>query len=334
MQYEPDTLSRKGNEYRSKVHSSLVISLDGTMWNWFAGGVGGRSALDYLVNVEKMSFQSAVELLSSLESKPLPVRPVPPQEPKRDYEFSLPAQSRYTDRVIKYLTGRGIDRDIIQHCIRQGTIYESYPHHNVVFVGKDESGTAKFASLRGTVPDSHFRMDQPGSDKRYAFKYIPPGCDPHYQRWAAVFEAPIDALSYVTLNRRCHISPITWDKLPCLSLSGTAPAALLQYLRNHPTTDTVYLGLDNDAAGKKGIEKIAQAIQEDPVLSRQVKHIIAMLPSPEYGKDYNEVLQYVTAEEQQNIHNVNTTKKLRGKSEENFTPRMNGATTKVAEQTR
>lgn len=301
QQFEPDNLVRSGNEYRTNSHSSLVISLDGSKWHWFAGGIGGYIALDYLTKVEHVPFREAVQRLTSspvpvVQDKLGPISVPNETAPAPKVPFKLPPQSRYTDKVLEYLTGRGIARDIVLHCTRQGIIYESYPHHNVVFVGHDHAGTARFASLRGTYQDSHFRMDQPGSDKRYGFQYIPPGCDPNTQRWVAAFEAPIDALSFVTLNRQQHVCPISWERLPVLSLSGTAPAALIQYLHDHPAADTVYLGLDNDAAGQKGVKRITKAIKDDPALSSQVRHIISMLPSPEWGKDYNEVLKKYSAQ--------------------------------------
>lgn len=297
LRYEPDNLILKGNQYRHKVHSSLVISLDGSKWHWFAGQLGGGAALYYLTQVDKLPFREAVERLTSSGFRDLPPPPaLPPPEPVIRKPFALPEKCRSSDRALDYLIGRGIDRDIVRHCIRQGTVYESYPHHNVVFVGKDPSGTPRYAGLRGTGSD-HFRMDHEGSDKRYSFCYVPPGCDPRVQRWIAGFEAPIDALSFATLNRRYHIHPVSWDKLPCLSLSGTAPAALIQYLTDHPAADTVYLCLDNDAAGQKGVETITRAIREDHKLSAQVKHIIPFLPEPEFGKDYNDMLRTLSAKD-------------------------------------
>lgn len=297
QRFEPDHLVRKGNEYRTTIHGSLVISLDGSKWHWFAGGIGGYNALDYLIKVENVPFREAVQRLTdssvsfTQDQITATASSSASQVSQEKVEFTLPPRSRYTDRVLDYLTGRGIARDIVLHCIRQGIIYESYPHHNVVFVGRDSSGTERFASLRGTCQGSHFRIDQPGSDKSYGFQYVPPGCNPNAQRWVAAFEAPIDALSFVTLNRQLHICPISWEQIPVLSLSGNAPATLIQYLHDHPTTDTVYLGLDNDDGGHKGVKFIANAIKDDPALSSQVKHIITMFPSPEWGKDYNEVLQ-------------------------------------------
>ena len=199
--------------------------------------------------------------------------------------------------MVQYLTGRRIPEDMVQQCIRQGIIYESDPHHNCVFVGKDPGGQTRFASLRGTMKEQQFRMDQPGSEKRYGFVYYPPGCKAQ-QKGVVACESPIDALSYAALNRRYQINPVKWAELPCHSLSGTAPAAILQYLRDHPSTDTVYLALDNDKAGKEGVRRIADAIHADPALSTQVKHIFLSSPSPEYGKDFNEVLQSLSQPQQ------------------------------------
>ena len=35
------------------------------------------------------------------------------------------------------------------YCVNQGILYESLPYHNVVFVGRDEKGQARYAFLRG-----------------------------------------------------------------------------------------------------------------------------------------------------------------------------------------
>ena len=43
-------------------------------------------------------------------------------------------------KVIAYLSERGIDNEIIQFCLESGRVYESEFHHNTVFVGMDERG--------------------------------------------------------------------------------------------------------------------------------------------------------------------------------------------------
>ena len=50
---EPGNLKLVGKEYRHKVHSSLTISKD-SLWCWHCIGLRGRTALKYLIDVEKV----------------------------------------------------------------------------------------------------------------------------------------------------------------------------------------------------------------------------------------------------------------------------------------
>lgn len=94
----------------------------------------------------------------------------PPPAPKKDEPkvLLLPPKNKDCNRVIQYLFWRGIDYQLIQECISDGTLYESADYHNAVFIGKDESGTPKYAALRSTL-GSTFKQDASGSDKRYSF---------------------------------------------------------------------------------------------------------------------------------------------------------------------
>ena len=60
--YEPYELVHfSGNTYTTRTHDSLKIS--NGKWMWWSRGIGGRSALDYLIKVKDYSFLEAVELL-------------------------------------------------------------------------------------------------------------------------------------------------------------------------------------------------------------------------------------------------------------------------------
>ena len=48
-----------GNEYCTRTHDSLKIS--NGKWFWWSRGIGGVSALDYLVKVQGVDFLTAVE---------------------------------------------------------------------------------------------------------------------------------------------------------------------------------------------------------------------------------------------------------------------------------
>lgn len=176
---------------------------------------------------------------------------------------------------------------MIGACIETGTLYESRKHRNCVFVGRDTEGCARSACLRGTRDG--FRMDVAGSDKRYNFSLR--AADPDCPR-LAVAESPIDALSLAALVK---LSGGEWRDSHYVSLGGTAPRAMIQFLHDHPHVTQVSLCLDNDKAGLKGMELLEQAIREDPDLSQRVKLIYHNPPPAEHGKDYNEFLCQVKA---------------------------------------
>ena len=104
----------------------------------------------------------------------------------------LPEKSETNLEVIRYLTGRGIDPEIIRDCIDEGLLYESLPYHNCIFVGYDETGKAAYACYRATNGE-RIMGDAAGSDKKYSFRVNRAGSTLH------VFESAIDLLSYATI---------------------------------------------------------------------------------------------------------------------------------------
>ena len=212
-------------------------------------------------------------------------RAPPPQErpkPKPPKPFALPEASRFPTAMLSYLQGRGIHPELLQACIQAGTLYESRKYQNCVFVGRDPTGRARFACLRGTR-DS-FKIDVEGSDKRYNFSLL--AADPSCPR-LAVAESPIDALSLATLVKRFGGE---WRDSHYLSLGGTAPRAMLQFLHDHPHVTHLSLCLDNDKAGMEGMERLETAIRQLPELAQRMKLIHHNPPPAEHGKDYNEFL--------------------------------------------
>ena len=275
--YEPHELKRCGpHEYCTRTHDSLKISHG--KWCWNSRGIGGRTALDYLIKVRGMDFVGAVEALCGYRA-PLPQERPKPKPPK---PFQLPEASRFPATMLSYLQKRGIHPELLQACIQAGTLYESQKYQNCVFVGRDPTGRARFACLRGTR--DNFRIDAEGSDKRYNFSLL--AADPKCPR-LAVAESPIDALSLASLVK---LSGGEWRDSHYLSLGGTAPRAMIQFLHDHPHVTQVSLCLDNDKAGIMGMERLENAIQDNPELSQRVKLIYRNPPPAEHGKDYNEFL--------------------------------------------
>ena len=275
--YNPQELKRSGpREYCTRTHDSLKIS--NGKWCWNSRGVGGRTALDYLIKVRGLGFVEAVETLCGNRA-PLPQERPAPKPPK---PFTLPAASRFPTAMLSYLQGRGIHPELLQACIQAGTLYESRNYQNCVFVGKDPTGRARFACLRGTRDG--FKLDVAGSDKRFNFSLL--ASEPQCPR-LAVAESPIDALSLATLVKRFGGD---WRDSHYLSLGGTAPRAMIQFLYDHPHITHLSLCLDNDKAGMEGMERLDLAVREDRELAQRVKLIYHNPPPKEFGKDYNEFL--------------------------------------------
>ena len=281
--YEPDELVHfGGNTYCTREHDSLKIS--NGKWCWFSRGIGGTSALDYLIKVKEIPFLDAVERITGQAAIQPPVF-VSRNEQEKHKVLLLPKVSKNTSRAEEYLAGRGIDREIITFCLQTGRLYESEPYHNAVFVGLDKDGKARYANLRGIGSD--FIGDANGSDKRYSFGIPAAG----QSSTLHLFESAIDLLSVWTLLK---MEGIDWRRDNLLSLAGvykprsrvedsTLPAALKQYLADNPYIRKVVLRLDNDPAGRLASHTIQ-------TLLAQQYGLVSTTRLPPQGKDYNDYL--------------------------------------------
>jgi hypothetical protein len=279
--YEPQELVKfSGNTYCTRTHDSLKIS--NGRWCWFSRGIGGRSALDYLIKVNGMSFLEAVEQITGRTAITPPVFVSAQAQPPKP--FILPPMDNNIAEALRYLHDkRGINRDVIRYCADLRILYQTRrgKYFNIVFVGYDKDRTPRYASVRGI--GGNFKGDADGSDKRYSFA-LPNGSE-HLH----LFESAIDLLSFATLE---EIRIPNYFDGDLLSLSGvykpkqkieesTLPPALTQYLKDHPAIKSVHLHLDNDLAGRLATEAITAVLPE--------RYTVLDEPAPS-GKDYNDHL--------------------------------------------
>lgn len=278
QQHEPEELVRFSfHVYTLRSHDSLKIS-NGKWYQW-STGIGGVSALDYLIKVQGMDFVSAVSKILSYSPLAEPAGPTPAKRQKP--VFTLPTPYENNDRVRTYLTGRGFSIDLLRMCIDAGLIYEDV-RHNCVFVGFDRKKVPRYAMIRSSSQYSTFLGEVSGSDKRYSFSLSGSG------ETLYVFESAIGCLSFIELQRMKtdELKPDNY-----LSLSGVyrpgegkrteLPAALQEYLSINEGIRHIALCLDNDDAGVKAAMAICAAMPEG--------YTTELLP-PEVGKDYNEQL--------------------------------------------
>ena len=135
-----------GSTYCTRSHDSLKIS--NGAWMWFSQGIGGWSALDYLIKVKNYGFIEAVRAINGQEVRcDVPVFSCPKKE---EHKLLLPQKNGDERKITAYLLGRCIDREIIEYCVKKGYIYESLPYHNVIFVGYDSENIPRYASYRST----------------------------------------------------------------------------------------------------------------------------------------------------------------------------------------
>ena len=104
---EPGNLKLAGKEYRHKVHSSLTISKD-SLWCWHCIGLRGRTALKYLIDVEKVPYVEAVREINCIQggvvhsSQPVSL-PQPRAEPEAPRDFKLPKPDANSYAAMAYL---------------------------------------------------------------------------------------------------------------------------------------------------------------------------------------------------------------------------------------
>lgn len=278
--YEPQELVHfGGNTYCTRTHDSLKIS--NGKWCWFSRGIGGKTALDYLIKVNGYSFIEAVERITGQAAVQPPVFASAPKK-ENPKVLLLPQASRCATHAVSYLQQRGIDSELIDFCISTRRLYESYPHHNVVFLGLDKYGKARYANLRGIGTD--FQGEANGSDKRYSFSIPAKDSDTLH-----LFESAIDLLSFATMEK---LDGRNWQKDHLLSLAGvyqpkkeiaqsSIPLALTRYLADYPEVQKIMLRLDNDFAGRQAAKALRAVLPKKYAVSVQF---------PPQGKDYNDCL--------------------------------------------
>ncbi|MCM1271535.1 MAG: DUF3991 and toprim domain-containing protein, partial [Ruminococcus flavefaciens] len=272
-----EKLERAGREYKliyndgSGSHDSITIR--GSTWFDHKNQVGG-GAIKFMQYHYGMDFPTAVQELLEQRIEPLstvPQRKASHEEKPR--EFKLPEANENMHRVFAYLIKqRFIASNIISFFAKNHTLYEDKKHHNAVFVGVDEDGVPRQAHKRGTVTfGKSFRQTVEGSDTKYSFSHF------SKSNKLFVFEAPIDMLSYLTLN------PQEWQNHSYIAMNGVYENAVLTALKGHSNLSEIVICTDNDIGGIDAADRLKDILYEN-----NYKNILRILPK---NKDFNEDLK-------------------------------------------
>ena len=300
MNYNPSELVKKGvGTYCLKTHDSVIIS--NGLWHRFSTNEGGKTALDYLMKVEKMTLQEAVQ---SILNREIIEYKVPKEELKENRRLVIPTKAGNNNRAIEYLKNRGIDEEIIQECINNNMIYQEDKTNNIVFIGFDNDGNIKYAGCRSTG-NKRIMRDAKGSSKEFSFRML----SNIKNNSIHIFESAIDLLSYATMLK---IKGYDYKKHNLIALAGVyqpssnieqskVPIAIQNYLNKFQDVQDIVLHFDNDRAGRQATKAMIIALN---------KYNVYDIPAP-YGKDINDYLCFkLGLKKRQEIELYKTYKKI------------------------
>ncbi|MEK4448618.1 DUF3991 domain-containing protein [Bacillus sp. FSL M8-0052] len=241
--------------YRGVDHDSLIINRKTNRFQWYSTGKYGNS-IDFVRTFFDKSFPEAVAMLTEKEYKH--TKEIH-EKPRKEFVYDIEPDTN-TEQAEKYLIEqRGIDKEIVQALIKKGLLKQDV-RKNCVFVW-GATGRPVGADLQGTVQLSKSR------GKRTTFKQVKANSKQHYgfnislgiPRKLYFFESPIDLLSYWTMNKE-----LTNCRL--ISMNGLKEKTIINMI-NHTVrsrgitpTEGVFIGVDNDKAGQKFMDKVKNYI--------------------------------------------------------------------------
>lgn len=272
LRMQGESLMKSGKDMRWSRHTSVTVR--GNQWYEWKTEEGGYP-IEFLKRYFKYDFKQAMEVLLSASGE-VGLAPIEQDEPK---EFILPPRSETMNRAYGYLMNtRFIDKEVIDEFVKRDLIYEDSKYHNVVFVGYDEEGVARHAHKKSTFKNvskkgKSFRGNVEGSDPRYTFHYI------GNSNKIFVFEAPIDMLSYISLNKH------NWKEHSYIALNGLGTKGLEHMIEAYPHLKLFLLCFDHDIAGIEGTERVSDMLFEKGL------HEVGIIQPR--NKDFNEDLKKI-----------------------------------------
>lgn len=273
------------NCYKGVKHDSLVVTPSRNAWYWNSHSKGGYGALSFAKNYvlsddthnERAKFVRALKMVSKYD---LPVVNSTQKQFTKNFKGMQPAQkfdpnslnlSDDFENAYDYLTEqRKIDPRLITQLQKKGFIGQDtkknavfikrHPINNQIIGGSLQGTTINFEKFekRGTFKGIA-KNSRPNS--AWHFDLCDSGQVPHK---IMIFEAPIDAMSYCTLQaqRGQFIRDTRY-----IALDGLKKNAALNYIAitqkqlatRREKLKSVSLAVDNDTAGNKFVDEMKAA---------------------------------------------------------------------------
>lgn len=240
-------LIRDSDEYAHWAeHDSLNVNIKKNAFSWNSRSIQGDSIEFMQKVVGAEGFKASVIALNDPELAL--VDPKLQAKPREKFTYYLKNREDFS-RVFDYLTiARGINPGLVNELHRKGFIQEDNLGRAIFVWAKN--GTRVGATIQGT------RLDYNTYGKRGTAKQIARNSEPNFgfnftvgqPKQVMVFEAPIDALSYLSLH------PDTQDTM-LFSMDGlkykSVKAAMNYAVQQTGLAPTaVSFGVDNDPAGR------------------------------------------------------------------------------------
>lgn len=279
---------RIGRFYTLAEHDSVRIDPESN--RFFRNSSNDKHArgdiIDFVQCFEKVEYGEALRRLEAFAGKEWLADAkliCPPMRTRKKEKkmLLLPEHGGSRRHAYAYLSQqRCIDSFIIDYFFASNHLYED-AYKNCVFVSYDEKrNVPDFACRRGTNSYIPFKGDITGSDYTYCFRLPAVGGRKLY-----VSESVIDTASIMTY---LLWNGMTKSELASCHFQGLAGVqkwrAIFNYLILHPEIEEVYVGTDNDTAGREVREAVFKESESWP------QRFYNFLP-PKDGYDWNMVVQ-------------------------------------------
>lgn len=247
-----ESLQQQGRYFRHPEHDSLVIK-DSGHWYWNSRSKGGYGAISFAREFYDMTFQDAVRDVNA-QSVSKHFSKNAERQVAKEFEYPKHQEVKSQDNISRYLTKeRMIDPRIVAALIKKDLLAED-KLKNGVFKWKDSAGKIVGGDRQGTV-----KMD----NKRGSFKQIMANSkedggfrlDIGVPNKIALFESPIDALSYFDLKRSENIRLLSMSWLKDQTATSGIRDLIKDCKERGAVVEEVIFAVDNDDAGKQFVER-------------------------------------------------------------------------------
>ncbi|WP_298830053.1 DUF3991 and TOPRIM domain-containing protein [uncultured Planococcus sp.] len=247
-----ETLERQGHYYRHPEHDSLVIK-DTGHWYWNSRSKGGYGAISFAREYYELTFQDAVRDVNAQDHSKTFSREAE-RRTAQEFDYPLHQEVKGQENISTYLINeRKLDPKIVAALIRNDLLAEDKLKNGIFkwkdsagkIVGGDRQGTVKMANKRGSFKqimanskeDGGFRVDIGSPNK------------------IALFESPIDALSYFELKRPENIRLLSMSGLKDQSATAGIRDLIKDCKERGAVVEQVIFAVDNDAAGEQFVDR-------------------------------------------------------------------------------